>query len=129
MEFGFLRFKLALEREERRRARALVTDSGLAVGWAGVRPDDRWFGQHLLLDVHVHPHFAAETARLIEALELGDAPVTAYVTADGETRRHALGATGFRRTTVLPDWLRYREQRYDVELWTRGFGGASDGDA
>jgi uncharacterized protein len=119
MEYGFIRLKLAVERQPQRRAVVLVKDSGLAVGWASLVPDERWFRQRLLLDVHTHPGFATEMLRLIEALPHGDLPVDAYVNAGGEARRTALKAAGFTQTAVLAHWLKVGEGREDVEVWTR----------
>jgi hypothetical protein len=119
MEFGFIRLMLALEKQPARRAVALVKEVGLAVGWASLSPDERWYRQRRLLDVHVHPNFSAEIPRLIEALDLGEGPVDAYVNAKGEARRRALEATGFARRAVLPDWLQVGGERQDVEVWSR----------
>lgn len=120
MEHGFIRLKLALERQPQRRAVVLVKESGLAVGWATLVPDERWFRQRLLLDVHTHPNFTEAIPRLIEALPPGDLPIDAYVNAGGTARRGALEATGFSRSAVLPDWLESGEGKEDVEVWTRG---------
>jgi len=120
MEYGFIRLKLALEKQPQRRAAALVKESGLAVGWATLTPDERWFRQRGLIDVHVHPNFTAQMPRLIEALPLGEGSVDAYVHAGGEARRNALHAAGFARAAVLPRWLKNGAEAEDVEVWTKG---------
>jgi hypothetical protein len=122
LESGFVQFKLALERGRGRRAMALVRDGGIAVGWASAVPDERWFGQQLILDVHTHPHFDGQMPRLIDALELGDVPVTAYVHTGGGARRRSLQSAGFARAAVLERWLRHGGEHHDVEIWRRGTG-------
>jgi hypothetical protein len=119
MEYGFIRLKLALEKQPQRSAVSLVKEGGLAVGWAGLTPDERWFRQRRLLDVHVHANFADEIPRLIEALPLDGGPVDAYVNAGGDARSRPLEATGFTRTAVLPRWLQVGGEAQDVEVWTR----------
>jgi hypothetical protein len=119
LEGPFIGFQLRREREPRARATALATEEDLAVGWASVMPDNRWFGQTMLLDAWVHPTFADGLDALIDALEWPDADVAAYLRAGAPRKAAALRHHRFRQVATLPQWLRVAGRRADLELWRR----------
>jgi hypothetical protein len=119
LEGPFIGFQLRREREPRARARALVTEEDLAVGWASLMPDSRWFGQTMVLDAHVHPAFAGGLDALIDSLDWPDADVVAYVRAGAPRKASALRRHGFQPAATLPRWLNVAGQRADLELWRR----------
>jgi Acetyltransferase (GNAT) domain len=119
LEGPFIGFQLRREREPRARAQALVTEEDLAVGWASVMPDNRWFGQTMALDAHVHPAFAGGLDALVDALDWPDADVVAYVRAGAPGKAAALRRHRFQPVATLPRWLTVAGERGDLELWRR----------
>jgi GNAT superfamily N-acetyltransferase len=119
LEGPALELQLRREREPNSRGKALVTEDGLAVGWATVMPDHRWFGQHLVFDAHVHPHFATRLDALVDAIDWPNARVVAYTRAHAPRKAAALSRHEFQRVAVLPQWLTIGGQGDDVVVWCR----------
>jgi GNAT superfamily N-acetyltransferase len=116
-EGPFVGLQLRREREPRLQAKALVSESGATVGWALLGPDPRWFQDAWLLDLYAHPLFTRHLPELLEALDLPDAPVAAYLTSPNGPRAAALGGKGFKLTASLPGWLIVEGARRDVSMW------------
>jgi hypothetical protein len=118
-EGPFLAFQLRREREPSAQALALVSKRGATVGWATLAPDPRWFRDHWLLDVDVHPAFPHGAAELLAALTWPDAPVCAYTSEPQGRKSDALKAAGFSTMATLPAWLTVDATRRDVAIWRK----------
>jgi hypothetical protein len=119
LEGPSIELQLRREREPNSRGKALATEDGLAVGWATIMPDHRWFGQHLVFDAHVHPNFAERLADLVDAIDWPNARVVAYTRAHAPRKSAALSRHGFQRVAILPRWLTVGGQTDDVAVWSR----------
>jgi GNAT superfamily N-acetyltransferase len=118
-EGGFLTFREALEERASHQAKLLETEAGAVVGCATVWPDPRWPGTYLL-DVFVHPNFAAEMSPLLAALAPVEAKTLAYAEASATARNAALEKAGFRQEGTLTQQLRQPDGRVEeVVVWGR----------
>jgi GNAT superfamily N-acetyltransferase len=82
--------------------RVLEVAGRCVAGWGTLAP--RWGvgGDGWLLDFHVHPRFAADADRLIEALPARPGLTCAYVTSQFPEKANLLRRHGFRPDTPLP---------------------------
>ncbi|MEM7199800.1 MAG: hypothetical protein AAF628_06010 [Planctomycetota bacterium] len=123
-------FLALLQEHEDREARgaaprarvAVQTATGAVVGLAQAAPDPQWPGA-CIVDVHVHPAFAAVGAELLDGLHLPEAERdVAYADVGWEWKEGVLTAAGFRRVAVLTAWAAKDAARtgfVDVGVWER----------
>src|SRR5262249_22057478 len=110
------------ERDARRQAAVLETESGATAGFALLAPDARWFGDAWVVDLHTHPAFRQHGVELLRALQWPEAPCVTYRAprdAGRNAEEAAWEAAGFRRAAVLPRWLSFEDERRDLEIWVR----------
>jgi hypothetical protein len=96
--------------------RVLVSDEGAAVGYAWARPDPRWDGGVLMLDLLAHPNFHDRLPELLAALPLPAGKVQCCVPTAAGARRAALEACGFGLEAELAGQL---PNGGDVALYAR----------
>ena len=112
-DFGSLETPFSVfqaHRTEATHATAFVAAGGSTVGWAILAPDPTWFGDALLLDFYLHPHFVAQAESLLtELLRPAERPVVAITGEPAGWKRRLLGALGFRAQARIATW----------QLWQR----------
>lgn len=116
-EGAFLQFQRRREREPGLQLKVLVSAAGTPVGWAMLAPDLRWFREHWLLDVDVHPAFLDHLPKLIAALAWPEAEVVSYSTDPAGPRSRALRQAGFRMEESPAEWLTLPAGRGAVYRW------------
>ncbi|MCL4545044.1 MAG: GNAT family N-acetyltransferase [Chloroflexi bacterium] len=118
LEGPFITFMRRTEQLETGEQRVLESHSGATVGWCLMQPDPCWFGDAWRVDLGIVPGFEQHCQLLTNELRWPDSPLwtAALPREDHDTWIESLG---FRRVSLLNNWLRIGDQRRDVWLWAR----------
>jgi GNAT superfamily N-acetyltransferase len=99
----------------------LESETGATVGWAALQPDPLAFGNGRQLDLHIHPHFQHDAAKLLSALPWwAGVRVAAHTTSATDYRASALRDADFAEVAQLPAWLSHGDERLPLRVFARG---------
>ncbi len=119
-ESGFLDLKKSLETDPGRyRCKVLETETGATAGYAMVRPFAQWRGMVNVVEVFVHPGFAAKSAELLAALPLPPGKAQCYADADSQQKIAALRQCGFDHEATLAQQITRADRRLDVLVFSK----------
>lgn len=119
-EGGFLDMKRSLETDPaHHRAKLLETESGVVVGYALVRPYAHWRGAVNVVELFVHPDFAAHGGKLLQGLPLPPGKAQCFADANSAQKIAALKACGFEHEATLKKQVAQGDQRLDVHVYSR----------
>lgn len=112
-DFGSLETPFSIfqaHRTEATDATAFVTPGGSTVGWAIFAPDPTWFGDALLFDFYLHPHFVDQAEALLADLAWRrERPIVAITGEPPGWKQRVLRTLGFRAQARIATWqLWYR---------------------
>ena len=111
----------ALSQGEISQVKVLAKADGAVMGHAFVTTQRLWKGNPYLLDFFVHPHFEAQAASLLSALNLTtDRKIQCYCDVQATTRAQALEAAGFVREATLKRQIQKGDGWLDVLVYSRG---------
>ncbi len=118
MEGPFLEMMAALEDGRLLRSKVLTKEDGAVVGHAMLWVQRQFPGEPLLLDLFVHPNFADQAHKLIEAIGLPpNKKVQAVADHEAVSKQEALERAGLFREATFANHLRADDRWLDLHFY------------
>jgi len=95
-----------------------------ALGFGTIIPSTRRHEGHSgTIDLLVHERYFDQFPALLDRLETANelANLATFIEKREDRKRHAIEAAGFTKTADLPDKLRIKDDRFDLEMYTKSY--------